>query len=141
MSFGLQPCSHPECQKLVLLPSPTEIVVHAAKRKPSVSSHNVFVPTQVFSGDTHSCHSHRNLRALANLSRFRMPKPQFSLAMPLLVQFTLHFLPVSVMSPAQRNFFHALSSSSRMSLCAFSTDSRYTGNEESTDFVRQTRPA
>ena len=51
------------------------------------------------------------------------------------------FPSVSVMSPAQRNFFHALSSSSRMSLCAFSTDSRYTGNEESTDFVRQTRPA
>ena len=141
MSFDLQPCSHPECQKLVLLPSPTEIVVHTAKRRPSVSSHGVFVPTQAFLEDSHSCHSQHNLRALANLSRFRMLKPPFSLGMPHFVQFTLHFPPMRVMSPAQRNFFHALSSSSRMSLCAFSTDSRYTGNEESTDFVRQTRPS
>ena len=130
MSFGLRPCRHPECQKLVLLPLPTVIVVHAAKRRPSMSSHGVFVPNQTFSGDTHSCHSHRSLRALANLSRLRMPKPPFSLGMAHAIQLTLHFPPVSVLSPAQRNFFCSLSSSSRMSLGTFRTDSRYTGSEK-----------
>ena len=109
MSFGLQPCSHPECQKLILLPSPTEIVVHAAKRRPLVSSHGVFIPIQAFSGDTHSCHSHR-LRALANLSRFRMPKPPFFLGHAAFNPVDFASPPVRVVSPAQKNFFRALSS-------------------------------
>ena len=114
ISCGLRPCSHPECQKLVFLPLPSEIVVHAAKRRRSMSSHGVAVPIQAFSGEVHSCQSQRNLRALANLTRFRMPKPPFSLGQLHLVQLTLHFSPVSVESPAQRNFFHNLSISSRI---------------------------
>ncbi|KAG2591127.1 hypothetical protein PVAP13_5NG105340 [Panicum virgatum] len=141
MSLGLQPCSHLECQKVVLLPSPKVIVVQAAKRRLSVLSHGVFVPTQTFPSDTHSCHSHRILRALANLSRFITPKPPFSLGMAHVVQLTLHFPPVSVLSPAHINFFRTLSRSSRISLGAFRTDRRYTGSEESTDFVKQVRPA
>ena len=105
ISFSLRPCSHPECQKLVFLPLPIEIVVHAANRRRSMSSHRVAVPIQAFSGEVHSCQSQHNLRALVNLSRFRMPKSPFTLGMLHLVQLTLHFPPVSVESPAQRNFF------------------------------------
>nr|TKW01803.1 hypothetical protein SEVIR_8G202650v2 [Setaria viridis] len=141
MSFGLIPCPHAECQKLVLRPLPTTIVVQAANSRLSVSSHGTSVPIHVFCGESHSCHIQRSLKALANLCRFRTPNPPFSLGKQVLVQLTLHLPPVSVASPAQMKRFLILSSSSRTSVDAFRTVSRYSGCAERTVFVRQTRPA
>jgi len=82
------------------------------------------VPIQGLSGETHSCQSHRSLRALANLSRFKIPRPPFSFGRLHLVLETLHFPPVSKESPVQRNFFRVLSSSARTSWDAFGTVNR-----------------
>ena len=63
ISFGLRPCSHPECQKLVFLPLPIEIVVHAANRRRSMSSHGIAVPIQALNGN-HVVFGGRYLEAL-----------------------------------------------------------------------------
>ena len=141
ISLGVQPCNQPSFQKFIFKPFPSMIVVQAANRRRSVLSHGVSVPTHAFCGAVRSCHSHRSRSALAKRSRSRIPRPPLTFGRQDLVQLTLHFQPVRAPSPAQRKRFRILSMSSRRSFDVLITVSKYTGCDDSTDLVRQTRPA
>src|SRR5690242_20074018 len=99
--------------------NPTLIVVQAVKSKRSPSSHGVFVPTHVFSGDTHLCHSHLRRNAQVKRSRSRIPSHSYSLGKYDSVELTLHFPPEIATLPAHKNRFRILSSSSSTSLGGF----------------------
>jgi hypothetical protein len=75
-------------------------VVQGAKRSLSFSVQGTSMPTQVLSGEVHSCQSHRILGVVANLLRSRTPRPPYSLARVVLIQLTLHLPPESALSPA-----------------------------------------
>jgi hypothetical protein len=78
MDFGSRPLIQLECHKLALSPFPIVTIVDELKRSRSVLSQGISKLAQGLSGDPF-CQSHRNLKALANRSRSRMPKPPRSL--------------------------------------------------------------
>ena len=88
-----------------LFRSPIVSVVDAAKRNLSVVLHGVSSLSLPSVLADHCRHSHRNLRALANFPRWRMPKPPEHLGLAHLGQLTLYLPPVTVSAPAHRNFF------------------------------------
>jgi hypothetical protein len=104
-SHGCWPSSHALVQKDPLYPAPIVSVVDAAKRSLSVVLHGVSSLSLSSILADHCRHSYRNLRALANFPRWRMPKPPKHLGLAELGQLTLHFPPVNVSAPAHRNFF------------------------------------
>ena len=104
-SQGRWPSSHALVQNNAFPPSPIVNVVDAAKRSLSVLLHGVSSPSLPSKFGDHCRHSHRNLSALANFPKWRMPKPPEYLGLADLGQLTLHFPPVSVSAPAHRNLF------------------------------------
>lgn len=67
-------------------------------------------------GKVQANHNQRNLRALLNFFRSRIPSPPKSIGFETISQLTLHVPPVSSWSPAQRKHLLALSSSLKISL-------------------------
>lgn len=119
MSLGLRPWTQLSLQNFVFSPFPTVMVVQAAKSSLSLASHGVSVPTQVFSGDAHLCHSQRRRSARANWCKPRMPNPPFTLGRHDRVQFTLYLAPVRSPFPAHRKVRRRLLRSSMTSLGGF----------------------
>jgi len=115
--------------------------VQAAKSNLSVSMHGVPSPAHGLSGWFCSCQSHRNQSALAKDLRSSTPRPPSCNGRPTVGQFTLHLPPNSTLSPAHKKRFLNLSRSSRNSVEVLMIVSRYTSWDESTYFVKTTRPA
>ncbi len=99
---GVWSSSHFELQNRAVLPLPTVLVVAATKRSLSNWLHDSAVPTQGFSGATHSFQSHVSRSADANCCRSMTPRPPRSLGLQTLFQFTLHFPPEIFSPPPMR---------------------------------------
>ena len=123
-SLGLQPCIHALSQNCVFLPSPIIIVVAAAKRSRSVSLQGISSPIQGLLSGFQARHNHHKRSAHAKIFRCRTPKPPFFFDLAVLIQLTLHFPPVNISVPAQRNCLRLLSISSNVAFGGFSADKK-----------------
>ena len=75
MSLGAHPDNQLSCQKQHFFPFPREIFVLALNNFLSISSHGVSMLNQGLLSSFHSNQSQRNLKALVNFSKFRIPRP------------------------------------------------------------------
>ena len=123
-SLGLRPCIHALSQNFVFLPSPIVIVVAAAKRSWSVSLQGISSPVQGLLFGFQALHNHRRRSARANFFRCRTPKPPFFFDLAVLIQLTLHFPPVNLFMPAQRNYLRLLSNSSNVAFGGYSANKK-----------------
>ena len=123
-SLGLRPCIHALSQNFVFLPSPIVIVVAAAKRSWSVSLQGISSPVQGLLSGFQTLHNHRRRSARANFFRCRTPKPPFFFDLAVLIQLTLHFPPVNLFMPAQRNYLRLLSNSSNVAFGGYSANKK-----------------
>jgi len=101
--LGACPSSQLWCQNLVFAPSPKVIMIEELKRRRSSSEHGSSEPFQGLESSTHSCQSHRNRRALPNLSRSGTPKPPRSFGLVTVGQLTRQCPPLALSSPFHRN--------------------------------------
>lgn len=116
-------------------PSPTEMVVAAAKSFLSFSMHGITCPVQGFLGVFHPCQSHFTWNARVNSSKSSAPMPPLVMGEQVLVHLTLHFPPVRFTHPAQRKRLRCLCRTSNDSLGTFGAVRKYTGCEERTAFT------
>jgi hypothetical protein len=141
-SQGRCPFSHALFQNYALSPSPIVSLVDAAKRSLSTLLQGVSSPSYGLSVLVDQPrHNHRNLRALANFPRWRMPKPPEYLGLADRGQFTLHFPPVIASAPARRNFFLCRSMSLSVSFGARNEVRKYTACKVRTALTKVKRLA
>jgi hypothetical protein len=90
---------HASVQKRTTLPSPTMIVVAAAKTALSACEHGTSMPSQGSPGVVLASHVHRSRRAWLNLRRFRIPRPPRLVGRQTRPQATLQWPPKHVYAP------------------------------------------
>ena len=124
LACGLASMRSPKTVFSSHVPSPIIIVVAAAKRSQSVSLQGISSPIQGLLSGFQARHNHRKRSAHANFFRCRTPKPPFFFDLAVLIQLTLHFPPVNLSVPAQRNCLCLLSISSNVAFGGFSADKK-----------------